>query len=105
MTDGRERRVADAVVGEGVVGLDWASYDHGAAYDEVISASGAPRPAARELAAQLAALGPTGLRARQDAAERLIRETGITFTVYSEGQNIDRAWPFDIVPRTLEMAE
>jgi uncharacterized circularly permuted ATP-grasp superfamily protein len=30
---------------------------------------------------------------------------GITFTVYSEGQNIDRAWPFDIVPRTLERTE
>jgi uncharacterized circularly permuted ATP-grasp superfamily protein len=30
---------------------------------------------------------------------------GITFTVYSEGQNIDRAWPFDIVPRTLERSE
>ena len=25
---------------------------------------------------------------------------GITFTVYSDGENIDRAWPFDIVPRS-----
>ncbi len=83
----------------------WASYDPASAWDEVISESGTPRPAARELAAQLSALGPQGLRARQDAAERLIRETGITFTVYSEGQNIDRAWPFDIVPRTIELAE
>ncbi len=45
------------------------------------------------------------LRARQQAAESAIVETGITFTVYSEGQNIDRAWPFDIVPRTLDRAE
>ena len=29
-------------------------------------------------------------------------EMGITFTVYSEGENIDRSWPFDIVPRTLD---
>ncbi len=26
---------------------------------------------------------------------------GITFTVYSDGQNIDRAWPFDIIPRMI----
>jgi uncharacterized circularly permuted ATP-grasp superfamily protein len=26
---------------------------------------------------------------------------GITFTVYSDGQNIDRAWPFDIIPRVI----
>jgi uncharacterized circularly permuted ATP-grasp superfamily protein len=26
---------------------------------------------------------------------------GITFTVYSEAGNIDRAWPFDIIPRVM----
>ena len=30
---------------------------------------------------------------------------GITFTVYSDGQGIDRAWPFDIIPRIIEAAE
>jgi uncharacterized circularly permuted ATP-grasp superfamily protein len=30
---------------------------------------------------------------------------GITFTVYVEGNNIDRAWPFDIVPRIIERSE
>src|SRR3977135_2386143 len=30
---------------------------------------------------------------------------GITFTVYTEGQNIDRAWPFDVIPRTIEASE
>ncbi|HKL63064.1 MAG TPA: circularly permuted type 2 ATP-grasp protein, partial [Woeseiaceae bacterium] len=28
-----------------------------------------------------------------------------TFTVYSEGRNIDRAWPFDIVPRVIPASE
>ena len=37
--------------------------------------------------------------------EQVIRETGITFTVYSEGQNIDRAWPFDVIPRPIDLAE
>jgi uncharacterized circularly permuted ATP-grasp superfamily protein len=30
---------------------------------------------------------------------------GITFTVYSEGRNIDRAWPFDIIPRAIPADE
>jgi uncharacterized circularly permuted ATP-grasp superfamily protein len=30
---------------------------------------------------------------------------GITFTVYSEGAMIDRAWPFDIVPRIIPANE
>ena len=30
---------------------------------------------------------------------------GITFTVYSEGENIDREWPFDIIPRVIHEKE
>jgi uncharacterized circularly permuted ATP-grasp superfamily protein len=30
---------------------------------------------------------------------------GISFTVYTEGGNIDRAWPFDIIPRIIELSE
>ena len=30
---------------------------------------------------------------------------GITFTIYSDGSNIDRAWPFDIVPRVMGRQE
>ena len=37
----------------------------------------------------------------RNAAELAIREMGISFTVYSDGANIDRAWPFDIVPRII----
>ena len=30
---------------------------------------------------------------------------GVTFTVYSEGTNIDRTWPFDIIPRIIAQKE
>ena len=30
---------------------------------------------------------------------------GITFTVYSEAGNIDRAWPFDVIPRIIDANE
>jgi uncharacterized circularly permuted ATP-grasp superfamily protein len=85
--------------------IDWAGYDPAGNYDDMIDGEGRPRPAARELAARLASLSPQELAERQHAAEQAIVSMGITFTVYSEGQNIDRAWPFDIVPRTLDRAE
>ncbi len=85
--------------------ISWADYDSGQAWDELMAAPGVPRPAAERLARQLTALGGNRLKFRQRAAERAIVEMGITFTVYSEGENIDRAWPFDIVPRTLDAAE
>ena len=46
-----------------------------------------------------------GLIERQDAADVAIQALGITFTVYSEGENIDRAWPFDIIPRVIPSTE
>ena len=85
--------------------IDWDAYDPAGNYDDMLDGAGSPRPAARELAARLGALTPRELVNRQQAAEQAIISMGITFTVYSEGQNIDRAWPFDIVPRTLDRTE
>ena len=45
------------------------------------------------------------LVARQKATEADILTMGITFTVYSDGMNIDRAWPFDVIPRIIPAAE
>ena len=57
------------------------------------------------LAADIEGLGGDELAARQLAAEVSIQEMGITFTVYSDGQNIDRAWPLDIIPRVIDASE
>ncbi len=38
-------------------------------------------------------------------SELEMRERGITFTVYTDAGNIDRAWPFDIIPRVIPKAE
>jgi len=85
--------------------VNWADYDPGDNYDDLIGSDGLPRPPARDLAARLATLTVDQLTDRQLAAEQAIASMGITFTVYSEGQNIDRAWPFDIIPRTLDRSE
>jgi len=73
--------------------------------DELIAESGAPRPVAAALLQLIDRIGEDELRSRQRIAERDILTMGITFTVYSDGQNIDRAWPFDIIPRVIDGSE
>jgi uncharacterized circularly permuted ATP-grasp superfamily protein len=86
--------------------VDWREYPADGLYDELIAADGAARPFVTRLAADLARLGGDELVARQEAANVAITEMGITFTVYSEeGGTIDRAWPFDIVPRVIPESE
>jgi uncharacterized circularly permuted ATP-grasp superfamily protein len=53
----------------------------------------------------LRGLGVSELQARQDAADLDILAMGITFTVYSDGRGIDRAWPFDVIPRVIDAGE
>jgi uncharacterized circularly permuted ATP-grasp superfamily protein len=74
-------------------------------WDELVDSDGAPRAAAAALVAQLAALEHAELQQRQDLAEIDILTMGITFTVYSDGRGIDRAWPFDIIPRIIDASE
>ena len=75
------------------------------AYDELIGPDRLPRPAAKPLFEYLALLDPGDLEARREAVDAAIMTMGITFTVYSDGANIDRAWPFDIIPRVMARSE
>ncbi|WP_420428461.1 circularly permuted type 2 ATP-grasp protein [Algiphilus sp.] len=83
---------------------NWARY-RSSTYDELIGPDGKPRPAARALTAYLSGLTAAELADRRLAAELAIKSLGITFTVYSEGRNVDRAFPFDVIPRTIERSE
>ena len=74
-------------------------------WDELIGPDGRPRPAAAPLMDLLDGLGIAELQARQDAADLDILTMGITFTVYSDGRGIDRAWPFDVIPRVIDATE
>ena len=74
-------------------------------FDELVDAERHPRPAARALFQHLEALDAAGLDERRTAVNAAIMTMGITFTVYSEAGNIDRAWPFDIIPRVMSRKE
>jgi len=74
-------------------------------WDELLAPDGSARAAAAELVQQLQDLGLAELQQRQDLAELDIVGMGITFTVYSDGRGIDRAWPFDVIPRVIAADE
>ncbi len=86
--------------------INWRNYRVRGLYDELFRAAGRPRPAAQTLTRFLSAQGEQALSAIQAAAEVSIKEMGVTFSVYSEDEgSIDRAWPFDIIPRIIASSE
>lgn len=85
--------------------IKWRDYKNQQGYDELVAKDLSPRPGCESLLNYLGSLSDRQIRSRQQAAESAIIEMGITFTVYSEGENIDRAWPLDIVPRVIPQRE
>jgi uncharacterized circularly permuted ATP-grasp superfamily protein len=80
------------------------SYDKRGFYCEMID--GAARdPRIAEVLARLSRVTPDDLRRRAEIAESELYNLGITFTVYSDRDAIDRILPFDLVPRILTAAE
>ncbi len=74
-------------------------------YDELLTADRKARRGMGHLVNYLKKLKPEYLHQRRHEAELAIRTMGITFTVYSEGENIDREWPYDIIPRVILQSE
>jgi uncharacterized circularly permuted ATP-grasp superfamily protein len=40
-----------------------------------------------------------------ELAKKLFMSQGVTFTVYSSGEGIEKIFPFDIIPRLIEASE
>ena len=82
----------------------WDEYESPGCWDEMVH-GGTPRSQCEGVANYLAVLSIGELQERQRSAELVIEARGITFTVYSEAGNIDRAWPFDVIPRVIASDE
>ncbi len=80
-------------------------YVPSAGYDELVEADGRPRPVAEALWRQLVGLGPAGVADRQHAADGEIRAAGVSFGASAEGEQGDRPWPFDVIPRVVASSE
>ncbi|MBM4361407.1 MAG: circularly permuted type 2 ATP-grasp protein, partial [Deltaproteobacteria bacterium] len=87
------------------VKLDAYATDPAVQYDEMFSAPGAVRPLYRALAARMAELSDAEMGARQRTVELLLRNQGVTFTVYSDDAGIEKVFPFDPIPRLIDADE
>lgn len=81
------------------------NYTLASAYDESVDCHGVPRPLTRDLWNYLMSMAPEELSARVAEVDAAIMTAGITFTVYTDAGNIDRAWPFDVIPRIIARQE
>lgn len=81
--------------------IDWTQYSPNNFFDELITEQHTAREPARKLTNYLQSLSAEELAKRKKLAESTIQEMGVSFTVYTDEGNIDRAWPFDIIPRTI----
>ncbi len=83
----------------------WRNYKTDVSYDELMYTDFQPRNNSHTLCQYLDCLSQDNINNRKLSAELAIQEMGISFTVYSDKGNIDRAWPFDIIPRIIDAQE
>jgi uncharacterized circularly permuted ATP-grasp superfamily protein len=76
------------------------SYDPGSFYCEMLGC-----PATAEIRDRLARMPIAEFKRRAAGAEQALYRLGITFTVYTDSQAIDRILPFDAIPRVLPAGE
>lgn len=74
-------------------------------FDEMFAAPEQPRPHYQTLYERLASLSVGEFNARYRAADISFLYQGITFTVYSESEGIERIFPFDLIPRIIPRRE
>lgn len=85
--------------------MPFHGYDLSDFHDEMFEAPDRPRPGCALLARKFEELGPAALAERQRAAERLLRDLGITFNVYGHEAGEEKIFPFDVVPRVITQPE
>jgi uncharacterized circularly permuted ATP-grasp superfamily protein len=79
-------------------------YDKASFYCELMDGA-THDPAVALIAERLSQMDPAELRRRAEIAEIELFNQGITFTVYSDKDAIDRILPFDLIPRVLTSTE
>jgi len=77
-----------------------AGYDPQGFYCEMLRC-----PEAAPLSQRLASIPVGEFKRRAAAAEQALYDLGVTFTVYSDRDAIDRILPFDAIPRVISAAE
>ena len=73
-------------------------------WDEMFAAAGIRTPY-KNFVRAIEDLSAEEMTHKDELAKKLFMSQGITFTVYSSGEGIEKIFPFDIIPRIIEAAE
>lgn len=73
-------------------------------WDEMFTTEGV-RPSYRNFMSAIEDLSMHEMNHKDEMAKKLFMTQGITFTVYSSGEGIEKIFPFDIIPRIITNAE
>ncbi|MGI8604555.1 MAG: circularly permuted type 2 ATP-grasp protein [Verrucomicrobiales bacterium] len=85
--------------------MNFESYAAHPFFDEIFAPGLQVRPEAEPLVRMINSLHAGDLNRRQQAAERALLYSGITFNVYGDKSGTEKIFPFDIVPRIVKQSE
>jgi uncharacterized circularly permuted ATP-grasp superfamily protein len=80
-------------------------YAPGPFFDEMFDADGGPRPHYAALVERLAELSADEFEERRRTVDASFRDAGIGFTVYGSEEELERIFPFDLIPRVIPADE
>src|SRR5271167_4003339 len=74
-------------------------------WDEMYAKNASVRDHYRKVIEYISGESADDLNKKEELAKRLFMSQGITFTVYSSGEGIEKIFPFDIIPRIITASE
>jgi uncharacterized circularly permuted ATP-grasp superfamily protein len=77
---------------------------HPEIWDEMFG-NGEIRPHYRNFVSSIENLSSEEITRKDEQAKKLFMTQGVTFTVYSSGEGIEKIFPFDVVPRIITASE
>ena len=83
----------------------FSRYELDSAYDEMFDLANKPRPQYRPLHDRLTGMPEDIWKTRQEQADLMFLNQGITFTVYSSNEGTEKIFPYDLLPRIITAAE
>ena len=83
--------------------LDYSRSD--SLHDEVYDESGNQKPHWQDLLNSFSAMGPKGFSDRANKAQRILRDDGATYNIYSDEKKPIHTWGLDLVPALISSEE
>ena len=79
-------------------------FEHPEIWDEMYG-NGDVRAHYKNFVSAIENLSPEEITRKDEQAKKLFMSQGVTFTVYSSGEGIEKIFPFDVVPRIITATE